>query len=325
VDDQNLHVNINGNIINIETARILLVEVQGYTPPEPEIEISSAIYDPETLYIVNTRRGDRFVGHVVDYDTSQVVFKLKENVVLYFPLTDIKTIFPAYTTAYEGKIYRPKLIRMSGAQNLFLSPTAFNYKEKEWELRSTQILYLTADNGVSENLSVGFGLIPLLVANVVDFHLKYTYDIGEYVHFGLGGHLVAGFLIVDPSGENWATAILHTSVSIGTESRFVNVGYARWMPLDVNEITFPSNIYMVGGSFRIAPKWRLFTDILRVVEQEKRSEFSSDAFVWAGFGAGWFNYRSRLDFGLMIVPREASDFGSGSGIGVPILTYARRF
>lgn len=308
--------------------KIMLVEIVGWEEPEKEEEKPSetnnySVGDTARVYVLTTKRGDRFVGKIAGYEEGKVIFQLENGTKLPFEYGEIESLLNEEEVKRETfKYLGPSEIDMNGAQNLYLTPTGFNYKSGQGEYRNVEIFYNSIDYGVSDNFSIGIGLIPLFVANVVNLKTKVSFSIQDFVHVGVGGMVFAGFTI-NSFDDNWGAGTLHGSLSIGTEEKFINVGYGKWLPFDNNLVTFDSDLYMVGGSFRVGNKGRVFGDLIRV-EERGQNDFNSNGYTMVMLGGSWFNQKNRVDFGLFMVPNDnGSDFSQP--VVFPIAGYARRF
>ncbi len=289
----------------------------------PERQEQGIIEDSKT-YVLVTNRGDRFVGKVTGYESDAVKFELDNGVKLTFSHTEIQTI-DIYEDYSGRSLFREDAmgIPMNGQQYLYLTPTAFNFSFNKGEYRNTQIFLNSVDYGISDNLSLGVGLIPFFVANIIDVRTKLTYDIGEYVHLGVGGHILGGFTFGD-FGDDWSLGIAHGSASFGTPEKFLNVGYGKWLPFDRSDGFEEADLIMVGGSFRINKKGRIFGDLIKV--NERNVEFGSPLeYTIIMLGGSWFNAKNRVDFGLFFIPpvNHGNDFGQA--FGMPMISYARLF
>jgi hypothetical protein len=328
LSDEKLTLLIRGReSLTFNYEEIMVVEVVGYEDPKEdlsniEIEDVQPQKDTSRLYVLMTKRGDRFIGKVIEYGVDKVVFELENGALLTFPNDDVKQIDLKENADIPGyvKIKEDEEIEMNGAENLFLSPTGFNYREGLGEYKNLEVFYNSIDYGFSDNLSLGFGMVPLLVANIVDFKTKVTFDIGDYLHIGGGAHFLAGFIIGGFDDDNWALGVAHANASIGTREKFINFGYGRWMPISDDFVNIKSDLFMFGGSFRIAEKGRIFGDLIRVAERGE-SDFEQSDYSLVMLGGSWFNQKNRFDFGLFIVPESGS--GSSQSVAFPMIGYAR--
>lgn len=309
-------------IKSFEPSTIKVVEVISDKDPIEEItKTNTSKKDSLRLYILETKRGDRFVGQVIEYGKESVIFELENKTQLQFQNEEIEQIYAKEETSRRGVglTYQPQEIPMSGAQNLFLTPTGFNYKAGQAEYKNLEIFYNSIDYGLTDNFSLGFGIIPLLVANVIDLKSKVTFDIGDYVHIGMGARLLAGITVFD---DNWVLGALHGNVSVGTEEKFINFGYGKWLPINDDFVNIESDLYMIGGSFRISEKGRIFGDLIRVVENGER-EFDQSDYSLVMLGGSWFNRKHRVDFGFFMVSTSGTDIGGP--VIFPMAGYARTF
>lgn len=323
LSDEKLTLRIDSKTIkSFDPSSVKVVEVVGYEEPIKErAKPIAPKKDSLRLYILETKRGDRFVGQVIEYGKESVTFELENKTQLQFNNEEVEQIYAKEKTPKRGigLTYQPQEIPMSGAQNLFLTPTGFNYKAGQAEYKNLEIFYNSIDYGLTDNFSMGFGIIPLLVANVIDLKSKVTFDIGDYVHIGMGARLLAGITVFD---ENWALGALHGNVSIGTEEKFINFGYGKWLPISDDFVNIESDLYMIGGSFRISEKGRIFGDLIRVVENGER-EFDQSDYSLVMLGGSWFNHKHRVDFGFFMVTTSGTDIGGP--VIFPMAGYARTF
>lgn len=317
------------NNLTFNPSEILVIEVVGYKDPKEDITNEPEVFEDAEdtdgkLYVLTTKRGDRFVGNVKTYEGENVIFELENGSNLTFNQDEVQSIVTkseAETGRLPGLTYAYEEIPMSGYQDLFLSSTAFNFPRGETEYRNIEVFYNSIDHGVSDNFSIGFGVIPLLIANVVDLKTKLTFDIGEFVHLGVDAHVVAGFLLVD-AGENWGAGLLRGNASVGTPEKFINFGYGKWAPFNMDVLDTKADFFTVGSAFRIGEKGRIFGDLIYVSEEDD-FDFDNDNYTMLMLGGSWFNKKNRVDFGLFTIPDTGN--GANDTVVFPIAGYARKF
>ncbi|MBK6902960.1 MAG: hypothetical protein IPH04_09150 [Saprospirales bacterium] len=273
------------------------------------------IGDTSQIHQVTTKRGDVFLGRVTQIQNTEVRFLFNKTIELTFQLTDLQEISvvdPArvgqkYSYDGERKEFLKKSQPFHGHERGFLLPTGFLLKKGVKEYRNVGFIYSSFDYGLTDNLNVGAGAIPLLAANLFQFKLRAGTSLGEMVHLSLNANAYLGFAI--EAGATTAASATG-ALTVGRPERNLTAGggYGFGFGGSLEEGVFIGN---VGGSYQVDRNWRILGEVLISINQP-------GLFLFTG-GANWITGNHRLEFGIGAV---RVDFNA---IPYPFLGYAYRF
>ena len=298
------------------------------------------IGDTTQVHVINTENGDRFVGRVTRIENTTVFFLFQNKKELEFSLSEISSLVlfkeqkpgttnstpstpsqnPDYDRAkaeYEnrhGSKNEPAIL--NGAENLFFSPTAFTHGKGNGEYRNIMVLYNRVDFGLTDNIDLGFDIMPLIAVNVFSARIKAGIPINDYLNVGFGGSV---FMALQPSIFNnnqvEGTTYTYGAATIGTKEKFMNVGFGYAFPFEP-ERTEGATVLSFGGALRLGNHWKLIADFILM-----DLEFDPDYY---SLGVSWFNNRNRVDFGINTFAFPERSF-TGPIIPIPFASYARTF
>lgn len=295
------------------------------------------IGDTTQVHVLNTENGDRFLGRVTRIENTTVFFLFQEKRELEFNLSEISSLVlfeeqseknsnptpsqnPDYDRAkseYEsraGNSSKPSV--MSGEQNLFFSPTAFTYGKEAGEYRNLMVLYNRVDFGLTDNIDLGFDLMPLIALNLFSMRLKAGVPLNDYLNVGFGASV---YMVVQPglfsNDEVEGTTHTYAALTIGDKDKFMNIGYGYAFPFE-SENSTGASVFTFGGSLRVGKRWKVMADFVIM-----NLEFDPDYY---SIGASWFNNKNRIDFGINTLAFPERSFNSPA-VPVPFAAYARTF
>ena len=296
------------------------------------------IGDTTQVHVLNTLRGDRFVGRVIKIENTKVFFLFKEKNELEFDLAEIKSLRVEGESGkrqgddsdepksdYERKFeerqakyaYEASLpVLPAGAEANFFGTTGFTYGKGNGEYRNTMIFINRVDMGLGENIDIGLDLIPLIGVNMLGARIKAGFSLSENAHLGVGASTYAFFSTFD---DTFGGSHTYAVATIGSRERYLNFGYGYLFPYEQDFFTDPDTpVVNIGGSFRFAERWRVSGDIVLLTDDFYEPDFYN-------FGVAWFNRNNRFDFGITVVPlNNNNDFGPDF-VPVPFATYAFMF
>ena len=277
--------------------------------------------DTTQQHLLVTKRGDRIVGRIQKIEGTTVAFLMTTGNVVDYTFQEIEWVGLRNEKRAQANRYKeeeendlPKLRiapDRNGCENLLMSPTAFNFEKGTGEYRNLEVIVNTADFGLSDNFSVGGGIvIPFIF--VVRF--KGTIDYNDILHLG------AGTTTFIPISEELAGAPfthLYGAVTLGKPKAYLNATIGYGFTWGGNSLDFPGDTETVplvatfGGSIIVAERFRFMIDV---------AYLKGDGFddVIPSFCFGWVGRKSRFELGLVSV------VGSDS-FAIPVLAYARRF
>ena len=297
------------------------------------------IGDTTQVHVLNTENGDRYVGRVTKIENTSVSFLFKKIKKLEFSLMEIRSI-----VLYEEQVYkaedeelanmnsdykraraeyysrnkdRSRNAILNGEENLFFSPTSYTLGKGKKEYQNIMVFYNKLDIGLTDNIDIGFDLMPLITSNIFALRLKAGVPVADFVNIGFGA---STYLTIQPNGFRrnvQGTTHTYGTATFGNRDKFINVGYGYAFPFRPEmQGVEGSSLLTFGGALRIGKRWKVMVDFI-LLGIEREPDFYS-------FGASWFNDRNRFDFGLNVIAVPDNSF-IGPAIPIPFISYARSF
>ncbi|MGK0364163.1 MAG: hypothetical protein ACI85O_001220, partial [Saprospiraceae bacterium] len=209
---------------------------------------------------------------------------------------------------------------LNGEENLFFSPTAFTHGKGQGEYRNIMVFYNRIDFGLTDNIDIGFDLMPLIGVNVFSARAKAGIPLNDYLNLGFGGSI---FMAIQPAIFNndqlEGTTYTYGTATIGSKEKFINIGIGYAFPFKPEDRGIDNkgtNVLTFGGAIRLSNHWKLAVDFILM-----DLEFDPDYY---SFGVTWFNNKNRFDFGLNTLAFPESSNISPI-IPIPFISYARTF
>lgn len=260
--------------------------------------------DTTQLHILETKRGDRFVGRIASIENTEIYFLFRNESPLQFKFQEIAQVWVVgeippdekkgqkSNAEFDPTFYAPEY--------LLYSATAFSFPKGGGTYRNTDLLWNVVDFGVTDNFSFGGGVvIPILFA----FRAKGTFGIGEKVRFGFGQNTFIPFV---PDVAS-ATHLFAVS-SVGQADRFLNISFGYWLNWqDTSELSI---VFTGGGGFNITENWRIIIDIFYMNDP--------DVNVLPSLMLSWVSGKNNVDFGFINLPETDIPL-------LPAISYQRRF
>lgn len=326
------------DVEKIETPQAMTFQVDTfpkerlYDKFEPDFKVG----DATQKHVIYTQVGNRFNGRIMEIDAGEIRLKMENGTLVVFEEAEIKKV-EVYKLGHtrknksDGVVYkRWKLFEdddyILGQSRLFVSQTGFTVKKGEIEYRGTQILINEMNFGITDNISVGAGLFPLIVENIFTFKVDVSKDIGDFVHLSAGGQAFVNIGGIDSYGEGEGAVLGYAAASFGSSAYFLNVAYNRWMGL---EGFSEGDVVSVGGSFKIGRQFRIFGDFFFLYDEQNNDDFffndpTLETYPALIFGASWFHKFDKIDFGVFFVPDTGVQDGD-EAVFLPTFGYVKRF
>lgn len=174
-----------------------------------------------TLVKIETKDGNEYIGHVMSEDAAHLILRTNELGEMDIPLGFIKSrtvINPA--RIIEGSLWfdNPQSSRY------FWSPNGYGLKKGEGYYQNIWVLYNQASVGVTDNFSIGGGMIPLFLfgAGVTPIWVipKFSFPIVKD-KFNLGIGVIAGVIAGEP---NSSFGIAYGVATYGNRDHNLNFG-----------------------------------------------------------------------------------------------------
>jgi hypothetical protein len=193
-----------------------------------------------------------------------------------------------------------------------LSPNGFNLKEGEWRYTNTYIYYNAFGVGVTDNLSVNVGFIP--IASIFTFNGKLSFEPSQNFHVAVNGNYITS----GSSFTNISAGTLGAVATFGTNSKNFSLG-ATW-GIGNGGIFTNKPIIQLSGISRVSNKVAITMD--NFLTTDDRTTYNSNGVYYNTTSSkqivGILTYgirilwtRSLLDVGLI------SALNSGSNYYVP--------
>ncbi|GJM32669.1 MAG: hypothetical protein DHS20C18_16700 [Saprospiraceae bacterium] len=243
--------------------------------------------DSTQIHILETKWGDRLIGQVVKIENTQLTFRINERSMLTYDFSEIKSVGVYGEDDFKDLLSAPYEKETAwGTENLIYSSTGFNFPARTGELRNIELLLNTFDYGITDNFSLGGGIV---VPVAIIIRGKITAQIVPEVNLGVGINNIVPLVDTDPAIISHA----YLAATIGTPDRFINVttGYG----IALGESDNNPFILSFGGSFTFAKRWRFKMDAIWVTESGREG-------LIPGFMLGWSKGKSRIEFGTAVIP-----------------------
>ena len=265
-------VSINQNGVRIKYRRNRRAYIRTSNLNRVTFEPYTDTYNYPNTYNLHLKKGKKIHGNLIQMDEEEVIFKPDGQKAFSFPRSQM-------TELKQRKGYRPSL---GHQQALLLTPTGFNLRKGESELRNIDYIFNNSySTGINDHLSATAGLFGIEPY----FKIKASHDIGKYVHLSIGG----GIALSGAAG--W-----HVAASLGTPDHYLNLGYTENKGDMIAGETDMDALFF-GGSWRIGNRQRLFGEVTHIAE--KKSVFDSNGWGSNSFavGYGWFGRRGQPELG----------------------------
>lgn len=268
---------------------------------------SQELTDSTTLWLVETEDGNEFMGTLVDEDDSQLILLTEIYGRVHIPISQIKTRrVLKKSSLIEGEHWFDNPY----ATRYFFMTNGYGLKKGEAYYQNTWILFNQMNYGITNNISIGGGLVPLFLfagaPTPVFLTPKITLPIVKD-KFNVGAGAILGYVL----GEGAGFGIGYGAMSLGNRDRNLTLG-AGWAYADSQWANSPT--LTLSGMIRVGRKGYLLTENYYI-----GIEGSSVGIL--SFGGRSVQKRLAVDYGLFI-PLGAE---IGTFIAIPWLGIAIPF
>lgn len=255
---------------------------------------------------IETSDGNEFLGSVESEDSIKLVLKTKKLGELTIYKSDIKSQVKVNVQQIkEGKLWfdNPQATRY------FWAPNSYGLKQGEGYYQNIYVLWNQFAYGVTDNFSIGGGLIPLFLFDggptPVFITPKFSIPI-EKDKFNVGGGALLGTVLGEPDS---GFGILYGLSTIGSRDNNVSfsLGYGfaggNWAQ---------SPLINISGMFRISRRGYILTENYFI-------NVSGNGVGAISFGGRWIIKKAALDFILAIpIAEDLNAFIAAPLIGFTI-------
>lgn len=174
-----------------------------------------------TLYSIETDDGNEYIGKIISRDGDHITLltdKLGEIKIFTRYITSIKEI--SETSFKEGRYW----FENPQAARYFWAPNGYGLKKGEAYYQNVWIFFNQASVGVTDNFSLGVGMVPLFIfagtSTPVWITPKFSIPVvKDQFNVGLGA--LAGTVIGE---ENSSFGILYGSATFGSKDKNLSIG-----------------------------------------------------------------------------------------------------
>lgn len=250
--------------------------------------------DPSQVHILETVRGDRFIGRVQKIEHNILVFLFGEKNQLTFKFSEIKSVYP-FEDEEQKVVFTPTY--------LSVFPTGYNLPKGVWEYQNNSILWNTLYYGITDQFSAGGGFV---IPAFFTLRIKFMVPITD--RFGLG---VQNQNFIGLSGEGGLSA-LTVSGTLGQPENFFNMGTGLLLPWDNEDEIYP--VFSMGYSRQFGGRGGIHMIFNMIRTENGFSALPTGAF-------NYFGKNNRISLGVTL--GTVDDF---LGIlAVPVLSFNQRF
>lgn len=261
--------------------------------------------DSTSLLIVETKDGNEFLGTLVGEDDSQLILLTEIYGRLYIPISQIKTrSVLKKSNLIEGEHW----FKNPHATRYFFMTNGYGLRQGEAYYQNTWILFNQMNYGITNNISLGGGIVPLFLfagaPTPVFLTPKVTLPIVKD-KFNVGAGAILGYVL----GEGAGFGIGYGAMSLGNREKNITLG-AGWAYADSQWANSPT--LTLSGMVRVGRKGYLLTENYYI-----GIEGSSIGIL--SFGGRSVQKRLAIDYGLFIpIGAEIGTFIAVPWLGIAI-------
>ncbi|MCF6357069.1 MAG: hypothetical protein L3J54_04615 [Draconibacterium sp.] len=261
----------------------------------------------ENLVSVETDDGNEFLGEIIKEDTVLIVLKTRTLGEITIYKSDIKTRKKVEVQQIkDGKFWfdNPQSTRY------FWSPNGYGLKKGEGYYQNIWVLWNQVSYGLTDNFSVGGGVIPLFLfgggPTPIFGTAKFSVPIVKN-KVSIGGGAIAGTVLGE---QETGFGILYGLSTFGTPDNNISLGLGYGF---ASGGWTTSPLLNVNAMFRITRRGYFITENYYINIDGERAIFLS-------LGGRWIIKKAALDYGLILPIIEDAGF-----IGIPWLGFTIPF
>jgi hypothetical protein len=230
----NLHLNLNLNLnLNLKKQTMLkkiiflaslFVAVNGLSAQDAQV-FYSPDQDTSRLWRIETRDGNEFFGTIAEQNEREIKLKTESLGVITIQLSNIKSM----------KEIRPELIREGElwtenpqATRYLWGPSGYGLKKGEGYYQNIWIFFNQASFGITDNVSIGVGMIPLFLFAGAPTPIWITPKVSVPVvkdKFNVGGGALIGTVLGEDVGGPFGIAYGIATVGSRDKNFSFGIGY----------------------------------------------------------------------------------------------------
>lgn len=254
------------------------------------VELSAQQTQDSTLYIIETVDGNQYVGTIMSQDDQKVEFKTATLGVLNISRDQISTMELARDAFLkEGRFTEENPF----STRYFAGPSAYSLRKGEGFYQNTWVLYNTVSFGVSDNVDIGLGMVPIFLFTLGSGDGVTPIWVTSKVSVPLEKdkvNLAVGGLYLAVLGEDTGPGggFLYGVTTFGSRDKNVSAGLGWGYGFDAGISSTPT--FTLGIMQRYKPKWAFVSENYYIgVDEEGLAILSG--------GARYLGDKVSIDFG----------------------------
>ncbi len=269
------------------------------------ISISKDEIINENLVSIETVDGNEFLGEIIKEDSRSIVLKTRKLGEITISKSDIKSRKEVEVQQIvDGRFWFPN----PQSTRYFWSPNGYGLKKGEGYYQNIWVLWNQFSYGLSDNFSVGAGVIPLFLfgggATPIFGTAKFSVPIVKD-KVNIGGGAIVGTVLGE---EAMGFGILYGLSTFGTSDNNVTLGLGYGFAAG-EWATAP--MVNINGMFRVTSRGYFIT------ENYYLPAAGENYFVLM-FGGRWIIKKAALDYGLVFPIADIGSFVAIPWLGFTI-------
>lgn len=254
----------------------------------PQIKsFSQELPDSTALWTVETKDGNSFIGSIEEENVKELIMHSEIYGRIHIPISQIKFKKELkQSNLVEGELWFDN----PHATRYFFMTNGYGLRKGEAYYQNTWVLFNQVNYGITNNISMGGGLVPLFLfagaPTPIFFTPKVTLPIVKD-KFNIGAGAILGYLL----GEDVGFGIGYGAMSLGSRDKNLTLGVG-WAYADSEWANAPT--FTLSGMIRVSKKTYLLTENYYI----GMSQDSSIGIL--SFGARSVQKRLAVDYGLFL-------------------------
>ena len=251
---------------------------------------------------IETKDGNIYIGNVITQDSLTLTLKTDRLGVIKIPLSDIKSrVELSETKKVEGRFWLPN----PQSSRYFWAPNGYGLEKGSAYYQNIWILYNQVSVGITNNFSIGAGMLPLFLFAGAPTPIFFVPKISVPVvrdKFNVGTGAFIGTVLGEDTG--WF-GLLYGTTTFGSRDRNVSLGMAYGFSQDQ---WMQRPLWNLSTMFRTGPKGYFITENYLVAN-------SDDILVLVSLGGRSIIRNIGLDYSLWLPFSSEMD----SFVAIPFL------
>lgn len=259
--------------------------------------------DTTQLSSVETKDGNEFIGYIRSIESDVIVVSTENFGEVRIRRQNIKSIRPlekGQIVAGEYWPYNPHATRY------FFGPNGYGLRKGEGYYQNTWVFFNQVSYGISDNFSMGLGIIPLFLFAGAPTPVWITPKVSlpikrDKINLGLGG--LFGTVL---GNEGSSFGIAYGQATFGSRDRNINVGLGYGY---AGESWANTPTISVSGVYRVGKKFALMTENYMISAGEEN-------YVLMSAGGRFIGKKIAVDAGLVLPTQTGGEFFAIPWLGI---------